>query len=61
VLLLDQARGEIFPRNFTLPVASEAAVVYTRSPFVGECDALNIVAVDDAGIKAAVQKLVSTP
>jgi len=61
VLLLDQVRGEIFPRNFTPPVATEAAVVYTRSPFVGECDALNIIAIDTAGLTAAVQKLVSAP
>jgi hypothetical protein len=61
VLLLDQVRGEIFPRNFNPPEASEASVIYTRSPFVGECDALNIVAVDDAGITAAVQKLVNAP
>ena len=61
VLLLDQVRGEIFPRNFNPPVATEANVVYTRSPFVGECDALNIIAIDNAGIAAAVQKLVSAP
>lgn len=61
VLLLDQARGEILPRNFTPPGPSEAALLYTRSPFVGECDALDIIATDNAGITAAVQKLVSTP
>jgi hypothetical protein len=59
VLLLDQARGEILPRNFAAPPPSEATLVYTRSPFVGECDALDIIATDDAGIAAAVQKIVS--
>jgi hypothetical protein len=61
VLLLDQARGEILPRNFVPPGPAEAALLYTRSPFVGECDALDIIATDNAGIAAAVQKLVSTP
>jgi hypothetical protein len=61
VLLLDQARGEILPRNFTPPGPTEAALLYTRSPFVGECDALDIIATDNAGITAAVQKLTSTP
>jgi hypothetical protein len=61
VLLLDQARGEILPRNFVSPGPSEAALLYTRSPFVGECDALDIIATDNAGIAAAVQKLVGTP
>jgi hypothetical protein len=56
-LMLDQMRGEIFPRNFTAPLPSEAALVYTRSPFVGEYDALNVVAIDDAGVAAAVQKI----
>ncbi|MDR3401857.1 MAG: hypothetical protein P4L99_05090 [Chthoniobacter sp.] len=61
LLLLDQARGEILPRNFTPPGPTEAALLYTRSPFVGECDALDIIATDNAGITAAVQKLVSAP
>lgn len=61
ILLLDQARGEILPRNFAPPGPSEAALLYTRSPFVGECDALDIIATDDAGFTAAVQKLTSAP
>jgi len=60
VLLFDQARGEILPRNFAPPPPSEAALLYTRSPFVGECDALNIIATDDEGFAAAVQKI-TTP
>ncbi len=55
VLLLDQLRAEIFPRGLALPAASEAAVVYTRSPFVGEYDVLNFIAPDAAGFGAAVQ------
>ncbi len=61
VLLLDQARGEIFPRNFALPLEHEAALLYTRSPFVGECDVINIVATDRAGFAAAVQKITVPP
>ncbi|HEY3898447.1 MAG TPA: hypothetical protein VGM54_07530 [Chthoniobacter sp.] len=59
VLLLDQARGEVLPRNFAPPGPTEAALLYTRSPYVGECDALDIIATDTAGFTAAVQKLVS--
>ena len=61
VLLRDQARGEIFPRDFSLPLEGEAALFYTRSPFVGECDALNIMANDPAGFAAAIQRLTTTP
>jgi hypothetical protein len=61
VLLFDQARGEIFPRNFAPPPPGEAALLYTRSPFVGECDALNIIATDDGGFAAAVQKITTAP
>jgi hypothetical protein len=61
VLLLDQARGGVLPRHFSPPPPTEAALIYTRSPFVGECDALNIVATDSAGFKAAVEKLVGGP
>jgi hypothetical protein len=61
VLLLDQARGEVLPRNFSPPGPTEAALLYTRSPYVGECDALDIIATDTAGFTAAVQKLVTAP
>lgn len=57
VLLLDQVRGEIFPTNVPKPKAGEAAIVYTRSPFRGEFDAVNVIASDAAGITAAVQAL----
>ncbi len=57
VLLLDQLRAEIFPRGFVIPPTAEAAVINTRSPFVGEYDALNIIATDAAGVAAAVQTI----
>lgn len=57
VLLLDQARAQIFPRDFAVPPLGEADVIYTRSPFVGEYDALNIVASDTDGIAAAVRTI----
>jgi hypothetical protein len=57
VLLLDQARAQIFPRDFTLPAAGAAEIIYTRSPFVGEYDVVNILASDAAGVGAAMQAL----
>ena len=54
VLLLDQARAQIFP-----PSVGEAAVIYTRSPFVGEYDAVNVLAADAAGIAAAVKEIMA--
>ena len=57
VLLLDQLRAEIFPRGFAIPPPGEAAVLHTRSPFVGEYDALNLIATDAAGLAAAVQAI----
>ena len=60
VLLLDQLRAEIFPRGFSIPPTGEAAVIRTRSPFVGEYDALNIIANGPAGFAAAVQTITSS-
>ena len=60
VLLLDQLRAEIFPAGLAKPGPGQATVIYTRSPFCGECDALNVIASDAAGITAAVQAIVST-
>nr|MDQ3624191.1 hypothetical protein [Verrucomicrobiota bacterium] len=57
VLLLDQARGQIFPRDLTTPPPGLAEVIHTRSPFVGEYDAVNLVASDLAGLRAAVATL----
>ena len=58
VLLRDQARGEIFPQNFPKPKPGEAAILYTRSPFRGEFDVVNVIATDAAGITAGVQALI---
>ena len=52
VLLLDQARAQILPPDAAMP-----AVVCTRSPFVGEYDAVNVIASDAAGIAEAVKAL----
>jgi len=60
VLLLDQLRAEIFPRGFSIPPVGQAAIVHTRSPFVGEYDALNIIAADAAGFSAAVQTITAS-
>jgi hypothetical protein len=58
VLILDQTRGQIYPRDLEKPKPGEAAIVYTRSPFRGEFDAVNVIACDAAGITAAVQALI---
>ena len=57
VLLRDQVRAEIFPRDFAVPGGGGFELIYTRSPFVGEYDAVNIVAADAAGCAAAVARL----
>jgi hypothetical protein len=53
VLMLDQLRGEIFPSDFQIPPAGQGRVFVTKSAFVGECDVLNVVALDAAGATAA--------
>jgi hypothetical protein len=60
VLLLDQARGQLFPTGIAEPPAGEADVIYTRSPFVGEYDVVNVIASDATGVTAAVGALTST-
>ena len=57
VLLLDQARAQIFPRDSATPAAGRADVIHTRSPFAGEYDAVNVLASDNAGFAAAVKAL----
>ncbi len=52
LLILDQLRGEIFPRTFAIPGAGQASAVITKSAFAGECDVLNLVARDAAGVQA---------
>ncbi len=56
VLLRDQARAHIFPRDSP---AGRAGVIYTRSPFVGEYDAVNVIASDAAGVAEAVRAIVA--
>jgi hypothetical protein len=57
VLLRDQALAQIFPADLALGAKAQAEVVYTRSPFVGEFDVVNILANDVAGLEAAVKTL----
>ena len=57
VLLLDQARGQIFPRDLATPAAGHADVIVTRSPFVGECDVVNVIASDLGGVEVAVRAI----
>jgi len=53
VLILDQLRGEIFPSDFEVPPPGQGRAIVTKSAFVGECDVLNVLAVDAAGAAAA--------
>ena len=57
VLLLDQARGFLLPDTTNLP-AGQATVCVTHSPFVGECDALNVLADGPGGLAAGVAEVV---
>jgi hypothetical protein len=57
VLVLDQARGQILPRDFATPPAGHADILYARSPFVGECDVVTIAASDLDGIAAGVRAI----
>jgi len=59
VLILDQERAQIFPRDLPAASAGCADVTYTRSPFVGEYDVVDIIAVDAAGMDAAVKTIVA--
>jgi hypothetical protein len=54
ILILDQIRAEIFPFNYRVGANGTADVIYTRSPFVGEMDVINLVASDTPGLTAAV-------
>ncbi|WP_248929272.1 fibronectin type III domain-containing protein [Paenibacillus hamazuiensis] len=58
VLLLDQARGYLLPEQGTGLQPGHAAVSLANSPFVGEFQALNVIASDIAGLIAAVDELV---
>ena len=56
VLLLDQARGFLLPDTTNLP-PGRASVCVTHSPFVGECDALNVLADGPGGLAAGVAEV----
>ncbi len=58
VLLRDQARGYLLRGDENL-APGQAAIRYTRSPFVGEFDAVNLIAGDVAGLTASVEDLTS--
>jgi hypothetical protein len=58
VLLMDQARGQIFPLDLAAQ-PGKADVVYTRSPFVGEYDVLNVIAADLAVLERAVNAIIA--
>ena len=57
VLILDQIRAEIFPFNYRVGANGTADLIYTRSPFVGEMDVINVVAEDTSGLAAGVNAL----
>ena len=56
ILLLDQARGYLLPDISHLPPGQNAIVV-THSPFVGECNVLNILASNSAGLAAGIRQV----
>ena len=60
VLLLDQARGFLLPDITSLP-AGHAGVCVTHSPFVGECDVLNVLAGGPGGLAAGVAEVTAPP
>ncbi len=59
VLLLDQARAHVFPRDLAPPAAGECDVISVRSAFVGEYDVINILANDLSGVTSAVKAITS--
>ncbi len=58
VLLMDQDRGYLLPSGLDLLKEGQGVVCLTFSPFVGECQVVNIIARDGKGLKAAVDNLV---
>lgn len=59
VLLLDQWRAELFSRELASG-AGRGEIVYTRSPFVGEYDAVNVIGGDTAGLVSAATRLMQS-
>ena len=60
VLMLDQARAGILPHDLQTASPGCADVAYTRSPFVGEYDVINVLATDVAGMTTAVKSIIAT-
>ncbi len=56
VLLRDRAEGWLLPQ--TAPVPGHATIVHVWSAFVGSCNVVNLLAADQAGLEAAVTRLV---
>ncbi|MDR1190336.1 MAG: LamG domain-containing protein [Verrucomicrobiales bacterium] len=57
VLLMDQDRGYLLPPAVGQLKPAQGLVCLTFSPFVGECQALNLIARDLKGLQAAVSSL----
>jgi len=57
VLIMDQDRGVLLPSGIDNLKAGQAIVSLTFSPFVGECQVINLIAPDKDGLKAAVASL----
>jgi hypothetical protein len=60
VLLMDQDRGYLFPPGVDSLKAGQGMACLTFSPFVGECQAVNLIAPDSKGLKAAFDSLVQS-
>jgi hypothetical protein len=58
VLLMDQDRGYLLPPGIDQLKPGHGIVCPTFSPFVGECQAINIIARDSQGLQAGVNSLV---
>jgi hypothetical protein len=58
VLLMDQDRGYLLPPGVDGLKKGQGIVCLTFSPFIGECQAVNVIASDIEGLRAAVDSLV---
>ena len=52
-----RVRNFTIPRDSAPPAAGRADAIYTRSPFVGEYDVVNVIADDAAGAGEAVKAI----
>lgn len=57
VLLMDEDRGDLLPPGIDQLAPGQGVACLTFSPFVGECQAVNIIARDGKGLTAAVDSL----